>query len=602
MDVPNKPNATGIALHPPGPAAVTRTATARGTPTNPSVVVVHSAQKVTIEKRPGMFRLFLGLLLALAGAALVACLPDGFRRYLADALPAALYFVDDGVEALLKAPPGEVMTRSDQFIHDYGHIVKWAPQLVGGLLLLLAGWCLRKRLALFIVGSAAVYATVATLSESFDWQLPIWTVAIFAAAIGYLIQCGRTPAGISVSGMLGLAMVCLAVFGLAIGFFDWPGWTAHVSTGLSVFVADWNVVFLWATILLLTAVGALLTRERLPRLLIGALLVAAIVLLFRMAYVEMVHFPELGENVQPQPRYSLRNLALWQWLALAELIILAAVMVYKGAGAGGLTVAVAALWLFSGLQADQTMSRIVFARLIMPSASRQIESLTVENPSSPGHRLAVPGTAAPGVGFLPTQPIPAADDEAAQFGDFGHGRRQLTTADVVSAITPAIWIYATAVLIGVIAGAGLRMMIGAPEARWWLHAVLWLFVGAFATCVAMRWPIARTTTIDGWLAALTTHPIHREVILLVATLSAAVTGLWSLRGASRYHTWLYAAATAVFIGTLLSFIALGVMIRWGGFPALPVQSYIVLAVAQSALMWVLLMHGNFSRTIPATTR
>lgn len=605
---PTSSPSSGIALQPPGPSTPGRPASpapARAPSPRrdgPSTVkVVHEKKQSPPVNPPSRFRLLVGFIAALIGAAVVAWFPDVFLKFVRDVFPTCLNVIENGVAALGSEPSGDVATRANRFVYENSQVVQWAPQVVGALLLLFAGWCLKKRLALFLVGSAVVYAVIATLSEAFGWGLPVWVAAMLAVATGYLIQCAKLPTAISLRGVFGLAIVCLATFGLSSGFFDWPGWATKVSTGFGVFVKDWQDVFLWGTILLLTAVGALMVRDRLPRFLIATIIVASIVLLFRLAYVEIIQFPGLGANVS-EPRYSLQNLELWQWLALAEMVIVCAVLVYKSVGPGGLTVAVAALWLFCGLKADHAMGRLVFAKFTQSMMDENFQDSLYGKSNSPNGINGRPHPLS-SRGILPVQTNARnATSSATNISRQDPAKPLFDASDAVNSATPAIWIYATAILIGLMAASGLRMLIASPDGRWWLNAVLWLFVGCFATCVAMRWPIAKTTTIGGWVAALTTHPIHREIILLVASASSAFFGTWSLRGGSRYHTWLYAAATAVFVGTILSFVALGVIIRWGGFPPLPVQSYIVLAIAQSALMWVLLLHANFARPVPVGAR
>ncbi|MCH7549943.1 MAG: hypothetical protein IH969_10480 [Candidatus Krumholzibacteriota bacterium] len=67
-------------------------------------------------------------------------------------------------------------------------------------------------------------------------------------------------------------------------------------------------------------------------------------------------------------------------------------------------------------------------------------------------------------------------------------------------------------------------------------------------------------------------------------------GLVALFGGRRARRWNLAAAVSVLVGTGLTLVGVGVLIRWGGFPPTikPLGYFLIIAV-QSAYAWVLLL-------------
>lgn len=569
--------------------------------------VIHEKKAVPARRdlpRPGRFRLFVGFLLALLGGLAVAYYPEPFMTNVEAVMTKYYELQQGGLQSASMAEPPSATTaiaKANAFRNEYGTYMRWTPQVVGVLCLLFAGWCLKKRIGYFLAASAAVAITIGALAAAYDWFIPPHCIAMPAVGLAYLIEAGPKPAGITIRGVLGFGFVLVALVGLVLGFFFLPRWGgsgeviaksiqnhgpsylwSEPAEATSVwmlsarFVDQWKDVVMWGAALLAASIGAVLCKDKLLRFLSACMITTVAVLLFKSAYVHWHYFPTLGENIAPQPQWSLGNIELWQWLALAELVIVTAVLVYKSIGAGGLTVAVALLWLCCGLHVDTYAGRLVSVRVLSPVAAQKLSSTTSPTMSAELHKRAS-SNHGPSGGLI-----------------FGGNRAQLTSADIAGAAAPLGWFYLTCFLIGIITAGGLRMLIRSRDARTWVMCGLWLLFAVLAAYVYWHWPRAKYADSAEWLVTtLTSHPIHRMLALALAAGGAAFFGTWSLRWNSRYHTWLYAAATAIFISTVLSFVALAVMIRWGGFPALPVVTYIVLAVGQSALMWVLLLHANF---------
>ncbi len=67
-------------------------------------------------------------------------------------------------------------------------------------------------------------------------------------------------------------------------------------------------------------------------------------------------------------------------------------------------------------------------------------------------------------------------------------------------------------------------------------------------------------------------------------------GLMALFGGRRARRWNLAAAVSVLVGTGLTLVGVGVLIRWGGFPpTIKPLGYLLIIAVQSAYAWVLLL-------------
>lgn len=629
---------SGISLHPPRPAgaAVPPRPVAPGQPAvRPASVrpaapnTIKVGQQTTAKPaprdlpRPGGFRLFVGFLFALIGGLAIAYYPEPFMSNLKVVMTKVYEVESGGIEAL-SATTSEspalthAIARANEFKNAYGSFVRWTPQVVGILCILIAGWCLKKRIGFFVAASLAFGITIGALAAAYDWFIPPHCITLPAFALGYLAEAGLRPASVTIRGIVGFGFVFLSIVGLTLGMFYLPRWggnagviaesiakdgpaylwaPAQGATAVyflsASFVDQWTDVVLWGAVLLMSSIGAVVCKDKLLRFLSACLIATLAVLLFKSAHVHWIAFPTLGVDVPPQPDWNLGNIELWQWLALVELVIVAAVLLYKSVGAGGLTVGVALIWLCCGLHVDTYAGRLNSARLLSPAAAERIAAQQIS--TTP---------------ILPTDPVPAPPAPPTRtgrgpmnhLGSVGAGLNMdasQVAAAVAGVAAPMGWFYLTSILIGIIAVGGLRMMITSPSARTWVMCLLWLGFAILAASVYWRWPESSRFDLRSLSMTLTSHPIHRTIALCLTVGGAALFGTWALRWNSRYHTWLYAAATAVFAATLISFVALAVMIRWGGFDSLPVQSYIVLAVGQSALMWVLLLHANFVHPEPA---
>ncbi len=509
------------------------------------------------EKRPGSFRLFVGLIATLAGAWLLTIEDYEAGRYIKQIVPGVMTVAETGNIQSFQSPTAASVDRVTDFLASAAPIMPYLGVTLGLLLLLFGGLCLKGRTGIFLVTIIVLVTASLAILESLSITPHLSWILIGAAGLAYILQSGSERITAPPVGMLGYMLVFVSLMAVTRQWFNWPAiieyastrWEALGSADVTAFFNQWGELVTWCIVLALATLGASFSKGRLLHVLGATMLVILVTLMLRDARYELVHFPQLGVKVKPIASYAIANVQDWQWLVLVELSILAAVLVYRGLGAGGFTIAVAALWLFAGFKVDS-----LTGRLLLGSLSGSLD-------------LA-------GAGYSAQQAVGV-------------------TGDIVAATTAAVWIYLNAIFAGVIAVCGLRMMLKEAAARWWVGNGLWLVFSMLAMWVYIHWPRYDDFNLVTQLQVLVAYEVHLVVIPMVAALAAAVFGIWALRWNSRYDTWLYVAATMVFLGTLASFGTLAVMIQYSFLEPLPIVSYIALAVAQSSLMWVLLLHVNF---------
>jgi len=137
-------------------------------------------------------------------------------------------------------------------------------------------------------------------------------------------------------------------------------------------------------------------------------------------------------------------------------------------------------------------------------------------------------------------------------------------------------------------------MVGDASARWWINNFLWVAFALSVMWIYSNWPVDRYAlalqsagrpdegfSIERLLGILSVHPIHQIIAATVALFMAAFAGTWALRWNSRYDTWLYVAATMVFLGTLASFGTLAVMTVVAGFDRSPIATASTIVMASN---------------------
>lgn len=556
-NTPEGSSADQIGLKPLGQPEPEQNTPVQG-PTIPRrVQVIHDA--APSGTGPSAFRLVVGFVLVLA-AALTTFIPlDLIQDRLTDVLWHDVhpekwwaFWVEGGVLLVLSVVlllPGGLCLRSGSFLH----------YLITSMLIGISGFCANM-----------------LIESKIEWS---WMV-LMAVCLGYLIHASGRIAKLSVRGLFSWAVIVLCAVGCSQGWFDWSALGSRLGDGAARFLENWGAdLFTWLTVLVLTAIGVSCSKTKPIHFLNAGLLAALAYYCFQDGFVQMVSFPELGENIPPLPKESIDNIDPWRWVVLGELVLLAIVLLHMSMGVGSLTVAFAAAWLALVLHVDKEYGADAMFAVI------QANSLANQKPGA--------GTRSP-LSFFP------------RTANEGKSQDRLSPEQVKANLVKAqtrvgvifIWVYLTAILAGLIAVSGLRMLILHKRARIWACFGLWFALGLGVAWLWTIWPEAND--FQSRLSAFVLPAAHRYAIGLVGLGFAALLGSWALWEDSRYDHWLYVAISSILIGTALTLIAVAVIIRFGGFEVMPVWVYVAIAAGQSSMMWILLMHHTLrGRSAPA---
>ena len=561
----------GIALEPP---AATNQARFPGGPGRPPIRrqarVIHDVTRS--EKRPPGLRLTVGFVLVVGAAWLCFLMPGDYWHIVTGAGEVCERWFSS-VESQDATPAVSAP------VPDWA---EWAQWCVSGLLVILGALCLRANLLYYLLTCAMIWVSGncadLLLEAKIDWP---WLV-LGALGLGYVFHLGWRIGPPKVAGFVGWGLIAFCSIGIVQNIFDWSAIGDRLGEGTAEFVSKWSEQLSWGTVLLLTAFGVSLSRSRPIHLLNAALLGLLAYYCYTQGCYEVVSFPELakGDYIPTVELSTYKNLEPWQWVLVGELALLGVILLHMALGVGALAVGFAVLWLVAGLHVDRAFYRMGLARQFSRSIVREggtvSESTILEDGS-----MGLPSEEAPG-------------DAAGEPAQRSMTNKEVQNADVIGAVTPIVWFYLTAMIAGLIGVAGLRMLTDNAALRLWVLCALWLAFGLGAMWLSGVWPRAPEQTWASWLAGWGIDPLHRDAACLLTLGVTALVGIWALRSGSRYDTWLSVAVVSTFVGTALSLGAVAILIRYGGFPRLPVWSYAGIAVGQSSLMWVLLMHHNLA--------
>jgi hypothetical protein len=490
------------------------------------------------------------------------------------------------------------------------HWLRWGLVAVFGLVTLVLH---RSRPIGFLISTSILAGLIAATAFCADLLLQTdssWRpIVVGAVALGYLIQSTSRPARLSGVGVVGLILVGLAGFGAVRGWYD----ASRLGGGSWQFASNWGEELTWLTILTLATVGILCSRTRPIHFLITMLLVAIAYHCIMEGRTEIRAFPSLtkpGAPLVTQLDVSYANIAAVRWAVAIELILIAAVLLYRAMGTGALSVAFALAWMLLGCGFYDSLRTLSLERLVadlgtaanMSPLTNMGLPLAASDPSSPtGSSRATPrrlarhrGQPARGLSTAPPtkEQLAAAEDAA---------RATVRRTTWRELLLPA-WMYVTAILAGVIAVAGLRMLLAGPPGRIWVSYALWLTFGIALAALWFADPKEPAQPWQSWLSGWTQSRYKLHVAWLFFIGAAAVAGSWAMQPLSRQDRWMNAAMICPFIGTALSLIGVSGLIFRGGFAPLPVWIYIVIAAGQSSLAWVLMMHMSLTaRRPPAVT-
>lgn len=461
-------------------------------------------------------------------------------------------------------------------------------------------------------GKAAHALSSLSAAEGFAWR----TGVVACLALAALMQSGRRGRTLTAGSVLGFALVALASLGTVKNWYQWETLAARFLPSASEFLSRWGEECTWAVVLILTAVGIVANRARTVHFLNALVLIALAYHCVKTGYAELRTFPELSADASAPiaiEEISMRNVEPWRWMIALELSCLAAVLLHMALGIGVLNLGYAVTLMAAGLAMSHSVGTMSLVRAGNDALGRSAEAsplfnmgLPVTDPrASAQPDLRAPNASSEGsnrLGSSPTtqslagrrRPVLTPEQRAAQEAL----QVRLSQQGAVREIAPFVWILLTAVIAGVVAVTGLRVLIADPRHR---SAVAMLLVFAFGVAVALLWsvwPRNPHQSWSAWLAAFKLSRYHAHTVWIIFLGAAAVAGAFALHPNSKLVTWLHASIALVLVGTMASMVAAAMLIQFGNFPQLPVWVYAVVAAAQSSLAWVLLMHLNFSARSP----
>ncbi len=474
----------------------------------------------------------------------------------------------------------------DWFLNNLGRL-RW---VLGGLLITLGGWCLGGNPLRFLLDSALVLATVAvgmlltwTLIGEWIWNHPSarWLAAAACLALNYFAHAAGRIEWPKVTSVIGFALIATAGWSVSQGVLSVEAFAPKLGERFASAAGEWKHEFTWGTVLLLTSIGVVMSRGRLMYFLNAVLLAALAYYCIQDGSQRVLDFSE-----QNWPDITLHDLSYvppWRWMLAGELALLSLILLHLSLGVGAISVVFAAAWFGVSLQVDKEMGRdalLVYSnvhRVIQQDAERQANGLTS---GAGGPADVLTGGFHRRTDREPSSPPPP-------LLTLEQKRAMFQTAGIRIGFV-FVWTYLTAFLAGIIGASGLRLLIRTPSNRQWALIVLWTLVGGMFVYLSGIWPPAQNW--QSRLASLVIPKTHVYAIWFTALLSCAFFGAFALRTNSDYLTWLKTGVWIVFTGTAMTLISLAMLIKFGGLPSMPVWKYVAIALGQSGLMWVLLLH------------
>ncbi len=435
-------------------------------------------------------------------------------------------------------------------------------------------------------------------------------MVIAAVALGYLTHMFGGPTT-SARGAVALAFIGFAGVGVIHDWYE-RGLLAvapSLGTDATDFVGQWGDECTWAVALILAAIGVALSRGRLVHFLAALMLAAIAYYCIQSGRTVIVSFPGSEIAIPDIETVGLANVTRWRWVAAGELMLLGLILLHLSLGVGGLNLVFAFAWMFAGLAAYDEVGKLSLARLVSQGVAQHQASQTqrvstnpmgmwglpLTDPSSGQARQADVGRSSSQAAVGRIAPESASRARPDGPASVRAGAQELAETELlVSGVAPVVWIYLTALLAGVIGVTGIRMLLESNVHRALLLMALWFVVGLGSAWLAMHWPRDAGQSWVQWLAAFGTTRYHGHLIWLVFVACMAVAGLWALWLSRSASPWIHASVYCIFLGTILSLVAVAGLIRYGGFPRLPVWTYIALAAGQSSQAWVLMMHVSLS--------
>lgn len=525
----------------------------------------------TRANQRGLFAILLGLAIALLGVFVAFQTEEAWREFIWPRAAAG------AARTGTTEPVGTAMNLS---------WIEWARWPIGVVLLSISALFAGTKVLRFLLSAMLFSGTAYVASSLLDSKLVHWfgdspplpCLIAIGVSLAYLVHAAADVKEPKLGAVIGLLFTGIAGVGVLRGWFSEPAWIARLGESATELARVWKAECNWGVALLLTVIGVVNSRGRTIHFLNAVILAA-------MAYY-CVHdgalrvFPFEGTDWTPIELRDIAYVPTWRWVMVGELILLSGVLLHLALGVGALTVIFAVGWLGFALSVDREMGRdAILSYSQAADMSMSARSTTgIGTPSSakgPSSMLTFLGS-----------------------GD-GRGEGPVYSPEQLKALLKKAtirisllyaWIYATALMAGVIFAAGLRMLIDNARARTWAVLALGMVFGAAAYWLWTIWPTSETweVKLTSWVVPRT----HVYAIAVVALGAAAVAGARSLSWDSRFSNWLYTASTLTFVGTVSTLVGIAMLIKLTGYGQLPVWAYAAIALGQSLLMWVLLIHQS----------
>ncbi|MEK6643451.1 MAG: hypothetical protein AABZ08_06035 [Planctomycetota bacterium] len=487
--------------------------------------------------------------------------------------------------------------------------------------------CLNTR-PVFVVIAAALFAVTGYTTNLLLAEKAVkWSNSMFgdghalaalagaSAVFGYLVHATSRPRAPSARGILSLLIVALACLGTVRGWFTWSDAAKRISPGAVSIVSEWGQEVTWATVLVLTAVGVSWSRTRPVHLLNAVMLVALAYACIRGGYSREVQFPELsqGGTLIKIDHDTYTNVDVWRWVIAVELVCLSAVLIHLSAGLGALTTLFAVVWMCVGLgmyQSVGTMALVHGGYNALGGAMAPLNGMGLPigpmvSPTRPTSTQVNNATASSGIASsmenaTANMELNRLNADAMRASKKARLTEQELMAQLLRDSGPSLigdlavygWMLLTSVFAGVLAVCGLRMVSEHVGYRYFCFGLVWAGLLAGGVALAMAWPKESGQAWEKWLAAFRYGRHHEYVFWLVFVGTMGFAGIWALVTSPRAASWTNLAVAAILLGTATSLVAAAILIRFGGFPPLPVWVYAIVAAGQSSLAWVLLFRVN----------
>jgi len=562
--------------------------------------------------------------------------------------------VHGGVGALEPTDAGDKATKSDaDQVEQAARKWPWLWLCLMGVPAIGALSLIPSKPFSLLVTSALVVITCyggdVLLGIGLSWR----TIVLCAVALAYVIHSVPRPPPLSALGIFGLLLVVCACLGAARGWYDWSPLANRMGAGPAALAANWGEELMWLTVLILSVVGVLCSRTKPVHFFIGVLLAMLAYHCVMSGRVEIKAFERSVEGELVTAAYdastggqiteqddSFSNVEAWRWVMAIELVLIVAVLLRKAMGMGSLNVAFALAWMFLGCSLYDSMRTVSLARLwadlgsasgvmsgsrpgtghsssLEPLANWGLPTAQPPGQSRAGSPQSIREASKPGMGNSTGQLTPdnlrtancstlPATHLPRQTPIASGTDRELATARAAALATVKqvtwrelalpLWMFLTAILAGIIAITGLRILLDGEGCRAWLSYALWLVFGIGLTALWFADPKEPQQSWMGWVSDWTQSRFKLHVVWLIFAGTLAVTGSWALRSRGHVESWIHASIGCAFLGTALTLIGVAILIYFGGFAPLPVWMYGAIAAGQSSLAWILMMHLSIQRS------